>query len=151
MSEENFLNSCYEIKHSSHHSDLLLLQLNGAKTIQNHVNDYTSGKSDVLTAILCAKVHSHRSFAHAIFDKYYKIFLKRSQKISPNARGVRKRPRRRKRYRTAVKVPSASTLWTRVRATVVFSNLISEKRFSFEHVCELSRFLGRLLTFSRVL
>ena len=31
------------------------------------------GKRGVFTAVLWAKVHSHRSFAHAIFDKYYKI------------------------------------------------------------------------------
>ena len=58
------------------------------------------GKSNVFTAVLWAKVHSHRSFAHAVFDKYYKILKKNSQKIRPNARGVQKRPRHRKRYKT---------------------------------------------------
>ena len=77
--------------------------------------------------------------------------LKNHRKYAQRAQGTQNRPRRRKRYRTAVKVPSASALCTRVRATVVFSNLISKKRFSFEHVCKLSRFLGRLLTFSWVL
>ena len=48
-------------------------------------------------------------------------------------------------------MPSASTLWTRVRATVVFSNLISKKRFSCEHVCKLSRFFSGILNLSRVL
>ena len=38
-------------------------------------------KSNVFTAVLWAKVHSHRSFAHAIFDKYYKI-LKTNHKKS---------------------------------------------------------------------
>ena len=40
------------------------------------------GKSDVFTAVLWAKVHSHRSFARAIFEKYCKI-LKILTKMSP--------------------------------------------------------------------
>ena len=39
-------------------------------------------KSDVFTAVLRAKVHSHRSFARAIFEKYCKI-PKILTKISP--------------------------------------------------------------------
>ena len=40
-------------------------------------------KSCVFTAVLRAKVHSHRSFARAIFDNYYKIpkhFIEKSAK-----------------------------------------------------------------------
>ena len=39
-------------------------------------------KSDVFTAVLWAKVHSHRSFARAIFEKYCRI-LKILTKMSP--------------------------------------------------------------------
>ena len=30
-------------------------------------------KSRILTAVLCANVHSHRCFAHTVFDNCYKI------------------------------------------------------------------------------
>ena len=63
--------------------------------------------------------------------------LKNHQKYAQEAQGTPKRPRRRKRYETVVKVPSTSTLWTRVRTTSVFSKSISKKRFSCEHVCKL--------------
>ena len=30
-------------------------------------------KHRIITAVLCANVHSHRCFAHTVFDNYYKI------------------------------------------------------------------------------
>ena len=44
-------------------------------------------KSYVFTAVLWAKVHSHRSFAHAIFDKYYKIPKKDHKKSAQMPEG----------------------------------------------------------------
>ena len=47
-------------------------------------------KSNVFTAVLLAKVHSYRSFAHAIFDKYYKIPKKDHKKSAQMPEGSKK-------------------------------------------------------------
>ena len=76
---------------------------------------------------------------------------KTCHKWTPGGPRVPKRPQSNNRYKTAVKVHVAHTLWTRVRATVVFPKMFLEKRLWLKHVCKVWRFESTLLSLAGVL
>ena len=54
---------------------------------ENTISVESALKNCILTAVLCANVHSHRCFAHTVFDNCYKILKKITENTPKEPKG----------------------------------------------------------------
>ena len=100
---ENLENSVNEgwiptnrLKHRIRYKTAAKIQKIACKTnpwiTENTILVDSSQKGRILTAVLCTNVHSHCSFAHAIFDKCCKIPIKINKKSPKRPEGSKNGP-----------------------------------------------------------